>query len=399
MTNPRITVIIPTRERGDVLEYALRTATAQDYDNLEIIVSDNFSSDDTADVVRRANDRRIRYLNTGRRLSMSHNWEFALSHVSDGWVTFIGDDDGLMPDAVGTVANIIQDAGVDVIRSACCTYHWPAIMGNRHGQLIVPMGSGMEMRDAARWLNKVMHGIAKYPQLPVIYDGGFIRISVLKKIKGMTGSFFRSCNPDLYSAVAVASMVDRFLYVHSPLAVSGVSKHSNGNSSFSVKKNKNTTPSATFHSEGNIPFHNDMPTHEDGSLPISFHAMVYETYLQSAALRSGPSAHSHQQQLEIILATAGAHRESIENWGRLFAQRHGIDFASAKRVAAVKRAWLQPLHTSRKVLNALHTVFTENLPIRNIHEACIAAGAIRSHPGKTGTLRFLTKELEQRLKR
>ncbi len=397
MTTQKITVIIPTRERCDVLESSLRTVTSQDYDNLEIIVSDNCSGDDTEGVVRRANDHRIRYVNTGRRLSMSHNWEFALSHVSEGWVAFIGDDDGLLPDSIKTVADIIETSGVEAIRSAFCSYYWPANMGNEHGQLIVPMGSGIEMRDASQWLGKVMRGIAKYPQLPVIYDGGFISLAALNKVKNKTGAFFGSCIPDLYSAVAVASVIDRYVYLHAPMATLGRSKHSIGASTFSVR-GASATPVTTFYSEGNIPFHDAMPLHEDGSLPISFHALVYETYLQSASLRSASCDFSHRQQLGIILATAGAHRESIEKWGRLFAERHGIDFAAAKRTAAVKRAYLQPLSASNKLRNALHTVFADNLPIRNIHEACIAAGTIRAHPGYKGTLRFLIKELSHRLK-
>ena len=104
----KITVVIPTRERCDVLEKSLKTVTSQNYDNLEIIVSDNFSTDKTKDVVRRANDPRIKYINTGKRVSMTHNWEFALSHVTDGWVTIIGDDDGLLPESLNKIAKIIQ---------------------------------------------------------------------------------------------------------------------------------------------------------------------------------------------------------------------------------------------------------------------------------------------------
>jgi glycosyltransferase involved in cell wall biosynthesis len=397
MPAPKITIIIPTRERCDVLESSLRTVTSQDYDNLEIIVSDNCSSDDTEGVVRRANDRRIRHINTGKRMSMSHNWEFALSHVREGWVSFIGDDDGLMPESIKTVADIIDTVDVEAIRSTCCTYHWPAIMGNDHGQLIVPMGSGIELREASTWLGKVMRGTAKYPQLPVIYDGGFISFSALERVKRETGAFFSSCIPDLYSAVAIASVIDRYVFLRTPLAVSGVSKHSTGNASFSTKKDKNTTPVSTFYSESNIPFHSAIPLHEDGSVPVSFQAMVYESYLQSAPLRATQDF-GHQQQLEVILATSGARREPIEKWGRLFAARHGIDFDSAKRGASFKRAYLQPLSTSRKLINAMHTVFAEDLPIRNIHEACIAAGTIRAHPGTAGTVRFLRRELSARLK-
>ena len=93
MNEPKVTVILPTRERGDALESALRTVTEQRYENLEIVVSDNCSHDRTGEIARSTGDRRVRYLNTGRRLSMSHNWEFALSHVTGGagWVTIIGD--------------------------------------------------------------------------------------------------------------------------------------------------------------------------------------------------------------------------------------------------------------------------------------------------------------------
>ncbi|ODT95606.1 MAG: hypothetical protein ABS82_07530 [Rhodanobacter sp. SCN 67-45] len=398
MSAPKITVIIPTRERCDVLESSLRTVTSQDYDNLDIIVSDNCSRDDTEGVVRRFNDRRIRYVNTGKRLNMSHNWEFALSQVNEGWVSFIGDDDGLLPEAIKTVADIIETAGVEAIRSTFCTYHWPAIMGNEHGQLIVPMSSGTEMRETSPWLGKVMRGVAKYPQLPVIYDGGFISLSALNKVKSRIGAYFASCNPDLYSAVAIASVIDRYVFLHAPTAVSGVSRHSTGHSSFSTRKDRNMVPASTYYAESNIPFHDAMPLHEDGSLPISFQAMVYEAYLQSAPLRATQDF-GHRQQLEVILATAGPHRESIETWGRRFAAQHAIDLAAARRSAVLRRAYLQPLSTSRKIVNAMHTVFAENLPIRNIHEACIAAATIRARPGKAGTVRFLGNELRQRLMR
>jgi cellulose synthase/poly-beta-1,6-N-acetylglucosamine synthase-like glycosyltransferase len=48
---PPITLIIPSRERADVLLYALKTAVAQDYANLRILVSDNASTDNTREVV------------------------------------------------------------------------------------------------------------------------------------------------------------------------------------------------------------------------------------------------------------------------------------------------------------------------------------------------------------
>jgi len=70
---PKFTVIVPTRERADVLGPALKTVVEQDYDNLRILVSDNFSNDSTRDMVESFRDPRIIYINTGKRLSMSLN--------------------------------------------------------------------------------------------------------------------------------------------------------------------------------------------------------------------------------------------------------------------------------------------------------------------------------------
>jgi len=69
----KVTVVIPTRCRPDTLAKSLQTAIHQDYPNLEIIVSDNFSEDDTEAVVRSANDPRIRQLALKLRLEENNS--------------------------------------------------------------------------------------------------------------------------------------------------------------------------------------------------------------------------------------------------------------------------------------------------------------------------------------
>ena len=399
MTKPKITVIIPTRERAGVLEAALRTATAQNYEGLEIIVSDNCSGDGTDAVVQRANDSRIRYLNTGRRLSMSHNWEFALAHVQEGWVTFMGDDDGLLPGAISRIAEIVAATQAQVIRTEFCTYDWPGMPNRSEGQLIVPLLSGLEYRRSSWWLRKVLEGKTRYSQLPMIYNGGFIHISVLKRIKEIMGTFFPSVNPDVYTAVAVARLTEEFLFIREPLAMSGTSKYSNGHSAFSANSMRNLQAYQQFLSEDNIPFHPDMPTLEDGSLPLSLQACVYEAYLQSAPLGGDVEGVNHEKQLAVMLATSGKHRTMIDAWGRRFAQLHGLDYASALRAATRLRPRLQARMFWHKLQRVLRSVVTDRLALQNVHEACIAAGVIRSAPGRGDSLRFLASELRSALRR
>src|SRR6186713_1491963 len=113
----KFTVVIPTRERADTLFHTLRTCVAQDYDNLTILVSDNVSADNTEEVVKSFKDKRIQYIKTAQRLSMSGNWDFALDHVSGGFVNFIGDDDGLIPNSFSVLNQILSEAPVDAVTS------------------------------------------------------------------------------------------------------------------------------------------------------------------------------------------------------------------------------------------------------------------------------------------
>lgn len=399
MAEPKITVIIPTRARVRVFESALRTVTAQDYENLDIVISDNFSNDGTAEVVQSANDRRIRYLNTGRRLSMSHNWEFALSHVQDGWVTFMGDDDGLMPGAIRRIAEIIEKTQARVIRTECCAYDWPGMPEHPNGQLVVPLTSGQERRKSHQWLCQALEGRVRYSQLPMIYNGGFIHFSLLQKMKDGVGCFFASANPDIYTAVASARLIDEFLFVREPLAISGTSKYSNGHSAFSVSAERNTAAYQQFLSESNIPFHSDVPTLVDGSIPLSLQACVYEAYLQAAPLGGNVDTMDHERQLAVLLATSGKHRASIDAWGHLFASRHGLDYAKAQRIAARLRPGLEARILGRKLVRVAHSIVFDRMQLRNVYEASVAAGVIRAAPGRMDSVRFLFEELVVRFKR
>ena len=401
MNEPKITVVIPTRERSDVLKESLRTVTAQDYSNLDIIVSDNFGADDTEDVVRSANDSRIRYINTGKRLSMSRNWEFALSNVDDeGWVTIIGDDDGLLPGSLSTVAEIIQLTGVLAIRSSACAYRWPSPTNLHPVVLEVPLGSGFELRQTRQWLAKVLSGKAAYWQLPMLYNGGFVSMSVLKAIKSKSGSFYKSSCPDIYSAVALSSMLDRYVFSWEPLAISGSSRHSTGQSHFEKAKDSNSkeTPADKFAAEQNLPFHRDLPLDKNGRVAKSLQLAVYESYLQSSCLRPTTDATSHAEQLEIILATSGMHISEISEWGKEFAKTHDLDYAKIRSKARLKRPVLQTAAITRKAFLAMNTYFVRpaEVPLKNVFDASKMAAEIRADiPGLTKRFFRLSRQALQ----
>lgn len=381
MADPRVhfTVVIPTRERGDVLSKSLKTVTAQDYGALEILVSDNCSTDQTRDVVAAANDPRVRYLNTGERLSMSRNWEFALSHVNSGWITILGDDDGLMPGALNRVAALIGETGTRAIRSTTCYYAWPSLSPAGYGRLRVPTGSGHVVRDSRQWLTKVMRGEASYTQLPMLYSGGFVDFSVMQKLRSATGSFYRSCIPDVYSAIAIASLIENYVFSSEPFAINGASKHSIGTSTFGRDRQSVTSPAKTFGAEANLPFHKDVPLSAEGALPASIQAIVYESFLQTIDIRGDEVQTDHANQLELILGSAEASNASIREWCRDFAQLHELNFASIERRSSSLNPGIRARYLWDRFVAGVNNYSTDWDPglIRDVYDASIAAAAIR----------------------
>lgn len=399
MTEPRITVVIPTRERCDVLAASLLTVTSQDYDNLQILVSDNNSTDQTADVVAGVEDPRIRYLNTGRRLSMSDNWEYALSHVTDGWVTVIGDDDGLLPGSLQKMADLARATGLDAIRSDVCGYTWPGVLADGLPHLTVPLRSGYQVRSSEAWLTKALTGRAVYPDLPMLYNGGYVRTSVLDELRSRSGRVLKSSSPDVYSAVAIAAVLDNYVYSFEPLAINGRSRHSTGTSNFAADTSDGS-PIQRFLAEGNIPFHPDLPLRSDGGLPLSLQVLLYEAYLQCPELHKHRLGITHAQQLAVVFSQRDQHDASVDDWMGAFAAQHGLELGeSAVQAAKMRRRRVLPELRSR-VARHLEFRVANHADLGDVHAASRAVPGLRA--GKAARLRNALpagRRVAQRLRR
>src|SRR6056297_1629920 len=102
-----ISIVIPTRDRAQYLRHSLATSTAIPDPNIEIVVSDNASVDETRKVVSEAQDPRVRYVNTGARVSMRQNFEFAFHQSKGDYLIYFGDDDGILPGQFSFLRSIL----------------------------------------------------------------------------------------------------------------------------------------------------------------------------------------------------------------------------------------------------------------------------------------------------
>ena len=269
----KFTIVIPTRERPDTLLHTLKTCVDQDYDNLTILVSDNFSADNTEEVVRSLNDKRIQYIRTPGRLHMAANYDFALDHVQGGYVNFIGDDDGLTPNALKITNQILTECPADAIHSKnMAIYFWPGYLDeDLKGEFQISLKPSYRVLSTQKYFKKSMQQLSDI-FLPQLYHG-FVKTQIVQDLKKKHITFFNGSSPDLYASVVLGKVLNRHIFSEFPLTIHGLSHHSIGASS--RLGHINNKPSEKFWSENPIPFHEKL-------VMISSTTLVYaDAFLQA----------------------------------------------------------------------------------------------------------------------
>ena len=95
-----VSVGIPTYNRRATLERAVRSVLAQDHAELEVIVSDDASPDDTAAAMQAIDDPRLRFTRQPVNLGHARNYDWVLRQARGERFMWLADDDWLDPSYV-----------------------------------------------------------------------------------------------------------------------------------------------------------------------------------------------------------------------------------------------------------------------------------------------------------
>ncbi len=116
MQKTSVSVIIPTYNRAHLVEKAIQSVLQQDYPDFEIIVVDDCSTDNTEDIVKNINDRRIKFIkhlqNKGANTARNTGIKAAIGE----YIAFQDSDDewapGKLSKQVAEFNKASQDIGV-----------------------------------------------------------------------------------------------------------------------------------------------------------------------------------------------------------------------------------------------------------------------------------------------
>jgi hypothetical protein len=254
---------------------------------------------------------------------MSDNWEFALSHIGDGYVMYLGDDDGLLPGALADISRIIDETGTEAMGWQSAAYHWP-----RHpdpaarNMLSIPLGTDLRRYHSREVLASVLDMKRHYRELPILYKG-VASYKCIRRVLLESGRFFWSLNPDVYSAIAMGSVIDTYYYSQNVYSVDGASHHSIGTSYFGRDSDKKVA--AEFLSEDNLPFHAKLILVQ--SMPVLVAECALQAHDHIAAARQFPI--DIKRVLEATIAQALSLPEeqyqSVVNAVKEMGKRNGLD--------------------------------------------------------------------------
>ncbi|HTH46053.1 MAG TPA: glycosyltransferase family 2 protein [Candidatus Limnocylindria bacterium] len=116
MNRPFFSVLLPTKNRSEIVGGAVASLLAQTFADFELIVSDNDDSDvKTREAIAKFTDPRVRYFRTAGNLPMHANWENALNQATGRFVMIIEDKMRFVSNALEVLHGLAAQHGDVVI--------------------------------------------------------------------------------------------------------------------------------------------------------------------------------------------------------------------------------------------------------------------------------------------
>ncbi len=114
-SSPLVSIVLPTYKRAHLLAQAMRSVLDQTHANLELIVVDDNSPDDTAQAVASFDDPRVRYVKNDPNLKLPRALNRGFALARGDYLTWTSDDNLLAPTAIEKMAAALAPGDCDFV--------------------------------------------------------------------------------------------------------------------------------------------------------------------------------------------------------------------------------------------------------------------------------------------
>jgi glycosyltransferase involved in cell wall biosynthesis len=186
---PLVSVGVPTYNRAALAERAIRSALAQDHGAIEVVVSDDASTDDTRERIERlaAADPRVRYLRQAANLGHARNFQAVLEAARGEYFMWLSDDDRIDPAYVSRCLAVLRAEPGTALVCGLARYEGAGdlTVDERPMNLVAARPGARLLRYLARVnMNGPLFGVARRADLlqlgfPDVVGGDWLLVSAL----------------------------------------------------------------------------------------------------------------------------------------------------------------------------------------------------------------------------
>ncbi|MGG9960055.1 glycosyltransferase family 2 protein [Ferruginibacter sp. SUN106] len=161
--DPLVSVIITSYNRGNFIDKAIQSSLNQDYANIEIIVSDNCSTDNTPSVLEKyKEDKRVKYYVNDTNIGMIPNFKLATERTSGKYITYLSSDDYFCNDKFISLAVDLINKHLNIV-----------LVAAKNATLFEDLNEVVEDATADIFQHEFMKGSDLFQQFPKCFAPGW----------------------------------------------------------------------------------------------------------------------------------------------------------------------------------------------------------------------------------
>jgi hypothetical protein len=230
-----LSIVLPTKNRYEYLIPLVELLLESTSYDFEIVVQDNSDSNEPF-LTRfgKSVESRISYQYVQGWLSVIDNCDIGVSRAKGEYVCLLGDDDGILIENSLELLRQLKERAIDAATVQPIFFTWPgtdhAVWKDKFtGLTSTSFSLSFTPMDARKSLSIVLDqgGSMGLQKLPRVYQS-FVSRATLGKVRQFAGSCFPGPSPDMANAVALAYVVQNYVYVSIPTIISGQSPKSTG---------------------------------------------------------------------------------------------------------------------------------------------------------------------------
>lgn len=230
----KFSVLLPTRNGGSQLEDCVRSVLDQDYDDLELVLSDNASDEETREVIASiGDDPRLKRVRLDEPVGVVQSWTRAYAESSGDYVVLVGDDDYVLPGYFEVLGEQLERyRSPDCLTYNGYLYAFPGCLGegepSHYADPFAVWDEGLpsqgELPREARL--ESLRRMFRF-DFPIHLSLGTTLVA-RSAVERLPAGFFKDPFPDFYALGALMISAQRWAYTPEKLIVIGVSPKSFG---------------------------------------------------------------------------------------------------------------------------------------------------------------------------